>query len=62
MIAVTKASCEIAFFVLIRMKKYSFEQSKLSILSLMFIKAEMTNSFDYEDLIDLFSKEKNKTK
>ena len=38
----------------------SLGPSKFNKLSLMFIKAKMTNSLDYKNLIDLFSKGKKK--
>ena len=50
------ASGESSFSVLSTVKNYSFEQSKLSKLSLMFIVAIMINSFNYEDQIDLLEK------
>ena len=53
---------ESSFFCTEQSENYSLRQSKSCKLSLTFIEAEMINSFDYEDLVNLFSKTGKKKK
>lgn len=62
---VNNASGERSFSVLKRVKNYlrnSMLQDKTSSLSMIFIESEVVNALDYDEIIDLFSKQKARRK
>lgn len=62
---VSNASGERSFSVLKRVKNYlrnSMLQDKTSSLSMIFIESEVVNTLDYEEIIDLFAKQKARRK